>query len=176
MTQFFKTISDYEIALDNDEVENKNKIEIVLHASEKLTSVMVPALSKAKLHTTTSRFIERKHKLQDALFFSLQRVLEVKSYPHYLKRDDLIVLRNTKVSNEEINKILDVFDTGLVIKHGILTNEISKLEELLNQKDEPSKQEIKDLNEKKQEKILISQVQETIGTYLSIVENNTLVD
>lgn len=146
MTQFFKRIREAHAAIEDHEVVSPSKIETVEIAAKRLSSIMIPALSHTKLHTTTTRFIEREAKLQDALFFSLERVLEVKSFANHLKREDLEKLRNTKVSNQDINEILERFNTGLVVYHA--TPELDK-----------------------KEQILISQVQEIVATYLSLFEN-----
>ena len=175
MTQLFKKIRQADAARKAKELDaiEDNKIAIVETAAKKISSVLSSSLSNVKLHTTTKRIVERESKLKDAIFFALEKVLEVKSFSHHLKREDLEKLRNTKVSTDEINNILEMFNTGLVVHHGVLTNEISELEEKIakEQSKEDLKNLIKKLNGKKQEKILISQVQEIVATYLSIVEN-----
>ena len=145
MTQFFKRIKEADAAIKDHAVASPNKIETVEIAARKLTSVLAPALTNSKLHTTTRRFVERESKLQDALFFALERVLEVKNFAHHLKREDLEKLRNTKVSKEEVDEILEKFNTGLIVYHAT-----PNLEE--------------------KERILISQVQEIVATYLSLFE------
>lgn len=150
MSEFFKTIKEADAKRKAGEIEKPNKVETVEIAARKLSIVLHSYLSNAKLHTTTKRFIERESKLTDALFFALERILEVKSYSHHLKREDLEKLRNTKVTLNEINEILEKLNTGLVVYHA---------SENINKK----------------ERIIISQLQEIVATYLTIMENNANV-
>ena len=175
MSEFFKTIREADAARKAGELEHPFKIEIVEVAARKLSTILHSSLINAKLHTTTRRFIERESKLQDALFFTLERVLEVKSYAHYLKREELEVLKNTKVTTSEINKILEKLNTGLVVDHGILDTKILKLEEKLKEFGKLSKEELVKLDSYKNEKILISQVQEIVATYLATLEKDNTI-
>ena len=147
MSEFFKTIREADAAIKAKELEKPAKVETVEIAARKLSTVLHSYLAHTKLHTTTKRFIERESKLTDALFFALERILEVKTYSHYLKREDLEKLRNTKVTLNEVNEILEKLNTGLVVYHSS-----------------------ENISEK--ERIVISQLQEIVATYLTIIENN----
>jgi len=147
MTKLFKRIKEADAAIQSHEVDSPNKIKTLEIAAGKISNVLCSALAGTKLHTTTRRFIEREAKLQDALFFAFERVLEVKSYAHPLKREDLEKLRNTKATVKDINEVLEKLNTGLVVYHS--TENIAE-----------------------KERILISQLQEIVATYLTLIENN----
>lgn len=174
MTPLFKKIAEANAAIKAHEVDdtNKIKIKIVESAAIKISAVLATKLSNAKLHTTTRRLIERESKLQDALFFALEKVLEVKTYAHYLKREDLEKLKNTKVTITEINEVLEKLNTALVVDHGLLDNKLLKLEEKMKENGGLNKKDLNDLKEYNSEKILMSQLQEIVATYLATLENN----
>ena len=164
MRPLFKKIKEADAAIKENKIENPNKIVTVEIAAKKLSNILVSNLANAQLHTTTRRFIARETKLQDALFLALEEVLEVKNYAHYLKREDLEKLRNSKISTEEVNRILETFNIGLVVYHAKLINT------------DTSKYSQSQLEEHAKKIILMSQMQEIVATYLSLFENNNETD
>ena len=167
---FFKSIKEANAAINANELDNPEKIVIVETAASKLSTVLCSTLCNAKLHTTTRRFIERESKLQDALFYALGKILEVKTYSHFLKREDLEKLKNTKVSVSEINEVLEKLNHGLITDYGLIINKIVKIEQKLAK--ETTKELLFKLEKYKKEKILISQLQEIVATYLAVIEND----
>ena len=164
MRPLFKKITEADAAIKENKIENPDKIITVEIAAKKLSNVLTTNLADAHLHTTTRRFIERETKLQNALFLALEEVLEVKNYAHYLRREDLEKLRNSKISTTEVNKILETFNIGLVVYHAKLINT------------DTSKYNQSQLEEHAKKIILMSQMQEIVATYLSLYENNSEVD
>ena len=73
-------------------------------------------------------------------------------------------LRNSKISTEEVNRILETFNIGLVVYHAKLINT------------DTSKFSQSQLEDHAKKIILMSQMQEIVATYLSLFENNNETD